>query len=203
MRSAVFECVQQRIESVLEADSVILNWDTVVENVWANETAQNPDILKAENFTPQAVEVEHLPPNSLNNQGEGVLLEELVEAFSFCETRQHFTAVIEDYSAEVVEEAIALSDTQPRRLQLAKWWNEILVAAQVAEEAVSHSSQAEVESLKPGQRVRAWIAAFNRWGQGIVSDILEGVSWTVRLEGECLDTLKVFNKTEIELITPT
>jgi len=203
MRSAVFECVQQRIESVLEADSVILNWDTVVENFWANETAQNPDILKGEKFTPQGLATEHLPPNFLINQGEGVLLEELVEAFGFCESRQHFAAVIEDYSAEVVEEAIALSDTQPRRLQLTKWWNEILLATQVAEEVISQSSRVELEFIKPGQRVRAWIAAFNRWGQGVVSDILEGVSWDVRLEGECLDILKVFDKSEIELITPT
>jgi hypothetical protein len=54
------------------------------------------------------------------------------------------------------------------------------------------------EPIKVGQRVWAWIAAFNRWGQGIVSDILPGVFWDVRLEGEYLDTLKVFESTWIE-----
>jgi hypothetical protein len=176
IRSAVFECVKQRIESLLESDSFILKWDAIVENVWANETAQNPDILKAEKFTPQGLEVEHLPPNSLNNQGEGVLLEELMEAFSFCETRQHFASVIEDYSAEVVEEAIALADTQPRRLELMRWYemqvepseNERLAAGQLlAKYQETHpstfnlqpSTEPEVptvEAFAIGQQLRGW-----------------------------------------------
>ena len=62
----------------------------------------------------------------------------------------------------------------------------------------STGPEPEPGSIRVGQQVYAWIARFGRWGKGIVSDILEGVSWDVRLEGECLDTLKVFEKTWIE-----
>jgi hypothetical protein len=48
-------------------------------------------------------------------------LEQLVEALPFCETADDLASVIEDYAIEVVEDAIAMQDTQPRRLQLTKW----------------------------------------------------------------------------------
>jgi hypothetical protein len=57
MRSAVYECVQQRIESTVEADTV-LNWDVIVENQWA---AQNQGVAKVETIATQGLEVGHLP----------------------------------------------------------------------------------------------------------------------------------------------
>jgi hypothetical protein len=48
-------------------------------------------------------------------------LEQLIEALPFCETADDLALVMEDYAIEVVEDAIAMQDTQPRRLQLTKW----------------------------------------------------------------------------------
>jgi hypothetical protein len=64
----------------------------------------------------------------------------------------------------------------------------------------TQSRQAEPEPIEVGQRVWAWIGAFKKWGQGVVSDILQDVSWTIRFEGECLDTLKIYHAHEIESI---
>jgi hypothetical protein len=52
---------------------------------------------------------------------KGKELEQLVEALPFCETADDLASVIEDYAIEVVEDAIAMQDTQPRRLLLTKW----------------------------------------------------------------------------------
>jgi hypothetical protein len=51
----------------------------------------------------------------------GTVLEQLVEALPFCETADDLASVIEGYAIEAVEDAIAMQDTQPRRLQLTKW----------------------------------------------------------------------------------
>ena len=127
MRSAVYECVKQRVESVVQADSLVLNWDAIVENSCANETAQKLGIPMLETPDTQVIEVGHLPPNFSINQGEGVPLpegsevEEVAEALPYCDTLETFAAVIEHYSDEVVEDAIALQDTQHSRSQLRQW----------------------------------------------------------------------------------
>jgi hypothetical protein len=51
----------------------------------------------------------------------GTALEQLVEALPFCETADDLACVIEGYAIEAVEDAIAMQDTQPRRLLLTKW----------------------------------------------------------------------------------
>jgi hypothetical protein len=51
----------------------------------------------------------------------GKELEQLVEALPFCETADDLANVIEGCAIEVVEDAIALQDTQPRRQRLSEW----------------------------------------------------------------------------------
>lgn len=128
MRSAVYECVQQRIESTVQADTIVLNWDVIVENQWAS---QNPGVAKAESPSTQAIDLGHLPPNSLNNQGQAVPdlqegeVSELAIALPFCESIELFASVIEDYSLDQVQDAIVLQDSQPRRSQLAEWYQQL------------------------------------------------------------------------------
>jgi hypothetical protein len=62
----------------------------------------------------------------------------------------------------------------------------------------STGPEPEPEPISVGQPVYAWIAAFKKWGQGVVSAILPNVSWDVQLEGEVLHTLKIFNPHWIE-----
>ena len=59
--------------------------------------------------------------------------------------------------------------------------------------------QIEAQPIEVGQRVWVWIRAFRKWGQGVVSDILEGISWDIQLEGECLDLVKIYHRSEIAL----
>jgi hypothetical protein len=51
----------------------------------------------------------------------GTELEQLVEALPFCETVEDLVNVIEGCAIEVVEDAIAMQDTQPRRQRLTEW----------------------------------------------------------------------------------
>jgi hypothetical protein len=125
----------------------------------------------------------------------GSEIEQLVEALPFCQSPDDFAAAVEGYSSELVEDAIALAPDQPRRLELMQWYQQL-----PRHQEIQPSTEPEPEPIRIGQRVSAWIAAFNRWGKGIVSDILEGVSWDVCLEGECLDLLKIYHPSDIEPI---
>jgi hypothetical protein len=48
-------------------------------------------------------------------------IEELAITFEFCQSPDDFATVVEGCSGEVVEDAIALQSTQPRRRQLSEW----------------------------------------------------------------------------------
>jgi hypothetical protein len=118
-----------------------------------------------------------------------------------------------------VEDAIALQDTQPRRLELMLWYQRLQVEPSEDEPSAagqqvakwdeenqpstfnlqpSTEPEPEPGSIRVGQRVWAWIRAFRRWGQGVVSAILPDVSWDVQLEGEPLDLVKIYQRSEIE-----
>ncbi len=127
IRSAVYECVQQRIESTLEPDTAV-NWDVIVENQWA---AQNQEVETPETPNTQVSEVGHLPLNSLNNQGEGVPTSERGEALEVRNpievlkaklegvvSIEEFEAAVIGCSTQEVEAAIALQDNQPSRVRL-------------------------------------------------------------------------------------
>jgi hypothetical protein len=139
MRAAVYECVQQRIESKIQSDSEVLNWDAIVENVWANETVQKVEVSTAETPTTQGLDVEHLPLNFFINQGEGVpnsggveaeepsLLESLSQAFEYCESAEEFASVVEGFEAseEQIFDAIAFAGSQPQRQLLNLWFESL------------------------------------------------------------------------------
>lgn len=126
MRSAVYECVQERIESSIKTDSLVLNWEAIVENSWANETAQKLDFSTPEMPNTQAIDLGHLPPNFLINQGEGVpTIEKMAQALPWCDRASKLAECVEDYGRESVEAAIALQDDQPRRQQLTDWLRQL------------------------------------------------------------------------------
>jgi hypothetical protein len=69
---------------------------------------------------------------SLNNDDSGPI-EELKQAFEFCELPHQFAMVIEGYPSEVVERAIALAPDQPRQRQLSEWWESLQKSATAVE----------------------------------------------------------------------
>jgi hypothetical protein len=59
-----------------------------------------------------------------NEEGQEIV-QELVEAFGYCEDADLFAAVIEGYQSSQIQDAIALQDGQPRRQQLTAWYEAI------------------------------------------------------------------------------
>jgi hypothetical protein len=123
-------------------------------------------------------------------------LEQLIEALPFAESLEDFASIIEDSPLEAVEDAIALQDTQPRRIQLQGWLDAFTERESAA--IAPQFPQSDADPIKVGETVWAWIGFFKKWGRGIVSGILPGVSWDVQLEGECLDRVRIYHRAEIE-----
>jgi hypothetical protein len=191
MRSAVYECVQQRIESRVQVDSEVLNWDAIVENTWANETAQIQEVSTPETPTTQDLEVGNLPQNFVNNQGEGVPVQEepsttesLREAFQFCQSLEDFTLVVEGFEATPgqVQDAIAFASSQPRRQQLRQWLNQLSQPDSCGGGEVAQSDNPPLSSYKPGDEVwgyfpqseQKWLKATVKWVRGGMVRVISG-----------------------------
>jgi hypothetical protein len=153
---------------------------------------------------------------------EGATTEErLCESFNYCRTPLDFALVIEGFQAtpEQVEAAIVLQDSQPRRQQLYRWYDQGRLGvgeedqviagdrnqiANIGLESLANATErvAEVMEAEPqvGSRVWAWIASFRRWGQGVVEHILPGVLWRVCLDsGEGLSSVTIYRRDGLQL----
>jgi hypothetical protein len=86
-------------------------------------------------------------------------LEQLVEALPFCETADDLASVIEDYAIEVVEDAIAMQDTQPRRLQLTKW--------------LANATTEPIEPVLPSFKVGDALERLRGYSKGQVAQVLQ------------------------------
>jgi hypothetical protein len=120
---AIYDCVEAKVLAAVGEDETVLDWAGIIEKTPSTE---------AEPTSQQGVEAVHNPSSeSINHQGVcGQIrghkseLELLVEALPFCETPEDFAAVVEDSPLEMVEDAIVLQDSQPRRQQLRQWWSQ-------------------------------------------------------------------------------
>jgi hypothetical protein len=79
--------------------------------------------------------------------GEPEPVAELVEAFPYCDTPQTFAAVIEQYSREAVEEAIALQP-EPLRQQLAQWFEQLSQPGATAGGELAQTEPTQSELLR-------------------------------------------------------
>ena len=103
--------------------------------------------------------------------------EELLEAFEFIEDAEIFAFVVEGCSRELVEDAIALSAPQPRRLQLQKWLDEL-------SQPVSFSVGQRLRGLKHSfaGKIAKVTQVFGDWCQTTLGDIALseiGSSWAI------------------------
>jgi hypothetical protein len=159
-RQQVLACIETRLIQPKEE----IDWESAINEAHGIQTENQPQTQ-----TEQALEVTAPSPQVLyTNQLEGAVnnfnleshdveqilegvsevlgdvvvpVEELVEAFEFCQTPADFAAVVEWYSDEVVKNAIALADSQPRRLELARWYQQL---------AKNEESQGVVQELAEG-----------------------------------------------------
>jgi hypothetical protein len=97
---------------------------------------------------------------------------ELKEALPFCESIELFASVVEDYSVEVIESAIALQDNQPRQQQLRTWYESIQQLAS----GENSPQQLEAIATHPPQ---GWQEKAQIYGQLLIEAIACGVQ-TVR-----------------------
>jgi hypothetical protein len=86
-------------------------------------------------------------------------LEQLIEALPFCETTDDLASVIEDYAIEVVEDAIAMQDTQPRRLLLTKW--------------LASATTEPIEPVLPSFQVGDALERLRGYSKGQVAQVLQ------------------------------
>jgi hypothetical protein len=90
---------------------------------------------------------------------KGTELEQLVEALPFCETADDLACVIEGYAIEAVEDAIAMQDTQPRRLQLTKW--------------LANATTEPIEPVLPSFKVGDALERLRGYSKGQVAQVLQ------------------------------
>lgn len=136
LSQAVYECLEQRIKN--QVSEFNFDWEKIVKN---------SGFKTAETLTNQSLQPAHLQPNNyiearveVCREEEGKekpqelastpcvtlsSIEELREAFSYCESSDDFAAVVEGFEPDVVDEAIASSDSQPKRQQLRMWFEQI------------------------------------------------------------------------------
>jgi hypothetical protein len=178
MRSAVYECVKQRVESVVQNDSLVLNWDVIAENSWANQTAQKLDIPTPETPSTQAIEVGHLPPNFSINQGEGVPIsegsspvEKVVATLPYCQSAEDLMAIAVGYPSEVMRDAITLQFDQPRRQELRGWFDRLAQSESTA--------AAKLAQAKPTQIATYGSMLSSAFEQGVVVFRQLLSQWTV------------------------
>jgi hypothetical protein len=86
-------------------------------------------------------------------------LEQLVEALPYCETADDLASVSESYAIEVVEDAIAMQDTQPRRLQLTKW--------------LANATTEPIEPVLPSFKVGDALERLRGYSKGQVAKVLQ------------------------------
>jgi hypothetical protein len=121
---------------------------TPTEYIYINEASWNQsDQVESQGVSEPLADVPAMPVKTPSP------IAELLEAFPYCDTPQTFTAVIEYYSAEAVEEAIALQPDQPRRQQLWLWWEELSQSESTAGEKLAQTEPTQSELLRDRDRV--------------------------------------------------
>jgi hypothetical protein len=175
LSQAVYDCVEQRINSYVS--ELTFDWKKIIKNM---------GVKTSKILTEKEPQTAHLGSDILiETRGEVCVtqthaellatpLEQVIEALPFAKTIEEFVSIIEDVPLQTVEDAIALSGSQPRRKQLKAWleasvrppitinvelsWTERIKGyGQLLAEGFEHGLDVLQELLKP------WTAD-ERWG---------------------------------------
>jgi hypothetical protein len=81
-------------------------------------------------------------------------LERLWESLRYCQTQQDFSLVLEGFQAtpDQIEDAIMMQDTQPRRLQLSQWYDELIAKPETSTPNDEITTQAFIFTI--GQKLK-------------------------------------------------
>jgi hypothetical protein len=97
----------------------------------------------------------------------------LAEALPYCDAPDVFAAAIEGYPSEVVEDAIALQESQPRRRQLMMWY-EVSQNTPERPPLTAYSPGEEVWAYFPQSKDK-WMKATVEWVRGHTIRVVNGV----------------------------
>lgn len=170
IRQQVLTCIEAKLTqpkeeidweaAINEAHGVLADNQPQTQTEQASEgTAPSPNFL----YTNQVegavnkLDLESHPVMGISEGGsEPTPIDELVEAFPRCDTLESFAAVVEWYDDEVIADAIALQDSQPRRQLLWAWLEELSQSESTAGEKLAQSEVAiaNVEDLSPSDRTQ-------------------------------------------------
>jgi hypothetical protein len=119
-------------------------------------------------------------------------VEELAQALQYCESDTDFAAVTQGYSQEVVENAIASADTQPRRQQLSHWFEMVTATTKPASELNPvEGCRVRIKDRLLGDRISLMVGL-----QGVI----KAISALGRLTVEALDgRIEFFDRDEVEV----
>jgi hypothetical protein len=142
-----------------------------LEGAVNNSTLKSHDLYQVLGGASEVVEP--LTAAEVGGVTEAVEGIKLVELLSVVSTAEAFAAVIEGYSQETVQDAIASQDTQPKRQQLAQWYEQGQLAAtevpavEGVEEALT--TRPSLQEYQPGQEIWGYFPqSQDKWLKGIV-----------------------------------
>jgi hypothetical protein len=105
---------------------------------------------------------------------QGDVVEEIAQAFQYCESAQEFALVIEGFEAtpEQLEDAIAFASSQPRRQQLEQWLNQLAQPDECGGGKVAQSNNPPLSSYKPGDEVWGYFPqSEQKWLRAVVESV--------------------------------
>ncbi len=171
LRLQVLACIEARFTQPEEK----LDWESAI-NEANGVTAENEpqtqseQSIQVETRTPENLYITEVSPVSKNLDLESQEdkqsyspTEQLAIALSSCQNLEQLCALVDGYSQETVEDAIASQDTQPQRQQLTQWY----AAAEVTE--ATEATRPSLEEYQPGQEVWAFFPqSCDGWLRGVV-----------------------------------
>jgi hypothetical protein len=123
----------------------------------------------------------------------------LVEALSLCTSPREMAVLVETYPSEIIEDAIALQDDQPRRQQLRQWLEQL---SQSSESSGGELAQITLVNLQPGCSVQIkdrLIGDRISLSKGL-RGVIQSISNLGRLLVKIGDRVEAFDDSEVEAI---
>lgn len=211
IRQQVLTCIETKLTQPKEA----IDWEAAINEAHGVQTDNPPQTQSEQALEGTAPSPQFLYTNqlegaveNLESQQEGNLVDQLATALAFCESLDDVAAVTEGEQKEVVESAIALTDSLPRRSRLRAWWEQLAQSSESSGAGLAHDEETvepALREIKPGCLVRIKDKllgdrpSLSAGLRGIVEEVRALGRMVVRVP-ELGDRKEPFASCEIELI---
>lgn len=209
VRVQVLTCIEQKFTQTPDQELTQNDWENAINESHGILPTDTPQTQSG-----QSVQAQTPDPNFVyRNQGSGVCkneqekasekledlinsnaaistlevsnIEQLVEAFEFCDSIEVFKSVIEGEANEAVRDAIALSASQPKRLELQKWFDELF------QPVLIQGSKIRIREDLPSDRLSLLRGA---------EATIQAISGLGRLIVEAFGRVEYFHPSEVEIL---